>query len=455
MSLGFTGERIVPGASDCEPTFARKMYQEHVARYAFAAQLAGGTDVLDVGCGVGYGSQLLGKAGATSVLGFDVSAEAVEHARMNYFHPAVTFKVQDATAIEPGDGYGLVTCFELIEHIEKQEKVIELIKAALRKDGVLAISTPRPLDDIRTHFHVHEMSFEELYGLLKTRFRYVEPYFEVNCFTSFVGREVPGAIERIVPVSDRIDLENADYFVFLASDEPIEPRSEVKPLLTLNDDAYVLTLEKDVGILRQAENDHLLRIADLEREKNALALSHAEAVERSKAFAGIHDDTRAILSAVERIDGQVAERMAAHLELERVRRTLAEVQERVAVSETERFTALSERDALRHENADLRSGNERAASDLDVVRRAMADQGEQLATAQTEAFSLRADAQRLPEVLGRVSALENELNALRYRFEMSEATLARFRKSFSWTITHPLRWIWRNSRKLTGRSLPR
>jgi len=42
LALGFTGERIVPGAADCEPTFAQKRYQEHLARYAFAAQFAAG-----------------------------------------------------------------------------------------------------------------------------------------------------------------------------------------------------------------------------------------------------------------------------------------------------------------------------------------------------------------------------------------------------------------------------
>ena len=62
--LKFTGERIVPGADNCEKLFARKMYQEHIARYLFASQFVGGRDVLDVGCGVGYGSHWLARQGA-------------------------------------------------------------------------------------------------------------------------------------------------------------------------------------------------------------------------------------------------------------------------------------------------------------------------------------------------------------------------------------------------------
>lgn len=425
LSLGFTGERIVPGALDCEPTFAQKMYQEHVARYAFAAQFAADADVLDVGCGVGYGTQWLGNAGARSVLGFDVSVEAIEHARMHYFHPAVSFKVQDATEIASIDGYDLVTCFELIEHIEKQEKVLDLIKSSLRGGGVLVISTPRPLEDLRTHFHVHEMTFEELYGLLKERFRYVEPYYEVNCFTSFVGRERPEFIEQIVPVSTQFAIGQADYFIFLASDEPLERKATVRPVLALNDDSYVLQLERDVGVLRRAENDHLERIADLEQEKQALAVAHAQAVQQGGSFAAIQDSTGAIRAAVEQVNHNVCSRLD-ELENEAAQRR----------GRTEELEALV---AAR-------------SDELDRVRRNLAEIQRSLATVETEAFKLRADVERLPDVLARASSLENEATALRHRLEHAEATLARFRGSLSWALTRPVRGIGRGFRKLAGRS---
>ena len=71
--LNFTGERIVPQADNCEPLFALKMYQEHTARYLFAAQASTGKRVLDVGCGVGYGAHLLALSGAASVTAFDIA----------------------------------------------------------------------------------------------------------------------------------------------------------------------------------------------------------------------------------------------------------------------------------------------------------------------------------------------------------------------------------------------
>lgn len=501
LALGFTGERIVPGAADCEPTFAQKMYQEHLARYAFAAQFAVGADVLDVGCGVGYGSQWLGKSGAKSVLGFDLSEAAVDHARMNYFHPAVSYKVADATAIEPGDGYDLVTCFELIEHIAPQEHVLDLIKGALREEGVFVISTPRPLDQIRTHFHVHEMNFEELYRMLGQRFRNVVPFFQINSFSSFVGAAMPDRLDHIIPVTDRINMDNADYFVFVASDAEIFDKTVIHPILSMNDDSYVLTLEKDVGVLRRAENDHLARIADLERSEADLTA----AVNRAGAIEQIREDTSLLRQAMEHLSEQQERQAAAHAErdnlyvrvkeLEQALEHAAQVEEviqlRALLDDSERdadarraeidsqaeelvqLRALledssrdseargAEIDALRDATDSAERERDRfelaladAEAELDNVRRVLAGISAKLAEKETEVFVLQVDAGRLPEAIARVSALENELNALRYRFDVSEATLKRFRTSLSWAVTRPLRWIGRTSRKMTGRSLP-
>jgi len=365
LVLKFTGERIVPGADNCEPTFAQKMYQEHIARYAFAAQFAENADILDVGCGVGYGSQWLGQRGAKSVLGIDLSSEAVEHARKNYFHPAVSYRTQGAGDIDLTDAVDLVTCFELIEHIEEQERVLDLIKNALRSDGILVISTPRPHEEIRTHFHVHEMDFEELYSLLKKNFKFVVPFSESNYFTSFIGSGRPDIIDQIVHVSSKFDLDHADYFLFMATNENPERFAEIKPLITMNDDSYILTLENDVHVLRNAENNHLQRIADLETEKSA---------------------------------------MVARNELENIRTELNKVREILAIS------------------------------------------SQKLAEAETLAFS------RSQELINAQEMSHKQLNDIQERLDFAEATLTRFRRSLSWNITRPIRWIGRTFKRFTRRS---
>ncbi len=269
--LSFTGERIVPGASNCEPRFAEKMYHEHIARYAFAAQWIQGKRVLDVGCGVGYGSQWLADHGAASVLGFDISEEAVAHARQAYGRPNVEFRVASAMDFDFGQKFDVITCFELIEHVPDQPAVLRCIKNALSGDGVLVVSTPRPLDRMRSDFHVHELSKDEFQSLLRQYFDDVNFYFENNHFTSFVTNEAPTDIERVYPLYDQYSLDTADYFVAVASsrerveayDENISSTKAARPTLIVGDDRYVRLLEDDVKILKDAQNQYLREFRQL------------------------------------------------------------------------------------------------------------------------------------------------------------------------------------------------
>ena len=61
----FTGERVIPGEVDAD------LLNEHVARYLFAARMAGGRRVLDAGCGSGYGvAELARNLGRMSLAAF-------------------------------------------------------------------------------------------------------------------------------------------------------------------------------------------------------------------------------------------------------------------------------------------------------------------------------------------------------------------------------------------------
>lgn len=257
--LTFTGERIVPQADNCEPQFARKMYQEHIARYLFAAQFCQGRQVLDVGCGVGYGSQLLARRGAGHVTAFDVSADAVKHARGNYAHENVDFRVESADAFQIGRTFDVVTCFELIEHVDAQDEVLRRIAAHLSDDGMLLISTPRALAQKRSSFHTREFSLEEFRAALAKHFEHLTFFFENNHFASLVTAGPPSVLDRIELIAEPpLALEHADYFICVASRKPLGPE-RVQSQLVINDDAYVQLLERDVDILHRAENESQAR----------------------------------------------------------------------------------------------------------------------------------------------------------------------------------------------------
>lgn len=275
--LDFTGERIVPGADNCEPNFASRMYQEHIVRYLFAAQIIEGKSVIDIGCGVGYGSLRLAELGAASVRAFDLSDAAIRHARKHYSHPNVQFDVGNAEAFDFDVQFDVATCFELIEHVNHPEKVLENIRRALKPDGILVISTPRALEKKRTHFHTHEFGLDEFEALLKRNFSTTEFYVENNHFSSLVTQGRPSVLDRVICLKDQFDAEVADVFIVVATPSPTMPLPVMEPALSIDDDAYVRMLERDVEILHKAEDDLREKTTYLEKSgSEALAFKDRE-----------------------------------------------------------------------------------------------------------------------------------------------------------------------------------
>jgi SAM-dependent methyltransferase len=169
--MEFTGERYVPGAAGQE-----ELYIEHMSRYRFATGLAAGRRVLDVGSGCGYGTCHLAAGGAELTLGIDISSEAVAFARRNYRHPGLCFAVMDASRLSLGGRFHLVTCFELIEHVEDARAVLRGVDRVLDDSGVFVVSTPNKAtyvaggEDGKNPFHVREYYREEFEGLLEDVF---------------------------------------------------------------------------------------------------------------------------------------------------------------------------------------------------------------------------------------------------------------------------------------------
>ncbi|MEA2218252.1 MAG: hypothetical protein QOJ35_878 [Solirubrobacteraceae bacterium] len=146
-------------------------HAEHVARYRWAAQLADGRDVLDAACGVGFGAHLLHEGGARSVTGVDAFAGAIVEAR-EQGHDGLRFEIGDLLDLPfASERFDLVVCFEAIEHVAEQERVVDEIKRVLRPGGLLAMSTPvRGAFTVHNPHHVAELAPDELERLLRGRF---------------------------------------------------------------------------------------------------------------------------------------------------------------------------------------------------------------------------------------------------------------------------------------------
>jgi SAM-dependent methyltransferase len=170
VTVAFTGERL-PGD---DPHF-RADLARHLAAYHLAAPYCGGLRVLDAGCGEGYGAALLA-AVAARVVGVDRSAPALAHARVRHGRPGLVFVCADLERLGAlRCGFDVVCNFQVIEHLEKPERLLEALRERLVPGGRLILTTPNRLMSFSENpYHVREYTADELAALLAPWFTRVE-----------------------------------------------------------------------------------------------------------------------------------------------------------------------------------------------------------------------------------------------------------------------------------------
>ena len=163
--LPLTGERTVPGLA-----VENYWFRRHEVAYLHCVDVCAGRDVLEAGCGEGYGADLIA-ATARTVTAVDYDAATVAHVRARY--PRVGVLAANLAALPmPDSVLDVVVNFQVIEHLWDQPQFITECLRVLRPGGSLLISTPNRItftpgsDTPVNPFHTRELNAAELRELL-------------------------------------------------------------------------------------------------------------------------------------------------------------------------------------------------------------------------------------------------------------------------------------------------
>lgn len=160
-----TGERTIPGL-DIENYWFRR----HEVVYQRLAERCVDADVLEAGCGEGYGADLIAGV-ARRVIAVDYDESAVAHVRTHY--PRVDVMQANLARLPlPDASVDIVVNFQVIEHLWDQTQFVIECARVLRPSGLLLISTPNRItfspgrDTPINPFHTRELNAAELTQLL-------------------------------------------------------------------------------------------------------------------------------------------------------------------------------------------------------------------------------------------------------------------------------------------------
>ena len=163
--LTLTGERTIPDL-DIENYWFRR----HEVVYERLAPRCAGRDVLEAGCGEGYGADLIAGV-ARRVVAVDYDDAAVAHVRSRY--PRVEVMQANLAQLPlPDESVDVVVNFQVIEHLWDQGQFVRECLRVLRPSGLLMVSTPNRItfspgrDTPINPFHTRELNADELTELL-------------------------------------------------------------------------------------------------------------------------------------------------------------------------------------------------------------------------------------------------------------------------------------------------
>lgn len=177
MTLPFTGERCVPGATPGD------VFEQHANRYRLAARaVATDSTVIDIGSGSGIGAALLATV-ARQVIGIELDSISTAFARRQFASSTtnLAFARGDVQRLPIPDAvFDAATAFEVIEHVPDPDRLLDEVQRVLRPKGMFFASTPDGRADryLPNPYHVSRRSEQEFRRDLEKRFTVEAAFYQ-------------------------------------------------------------------------------------------------------------------------------------------------------------------------------------------------------------------------------------------------------------------------------------
>jgi len=159
------------------------MFLRHLRAYEYAKEFVNDKNVLEIGCGSGYGSKFLSQF-AKSITTVDIDKDSLEYAKKNNSNSNIEYiNANILEGINKNDqSYDIAISFQVIEHIYSKDsgKFLNEIKRLLKPDGKIIITTPNrkfrlyPFQKPKNKYHKIEYTPKKLKKLLTNYFQDVK-----------------------------------------------------------------------------------------------------------------------------------------------------------------------------------------------------------------------------------------------------------------------------------------
>lgn len=189
---------------------------QHLQRYRFALERIEGRRVLDLACGVGYGSFVLSQAEGRDVTGIDLDPHAVAYGEAHYRREGLRLLQGNAlTWQNDGAPFDSVVSFETIEHLPDAPAFIARVAALIKPGGLFIVSAPNTLqhklapDPVSNEFHLSEPDYPTLCDWLLPHFR-IEAEWEQSSVR-------PPGLDSIANLAGEIEKVNRRWWLRAAN----------------------------------------------------------------------------------------------------------------------------------------------------------------------------------------------------------------------------------------------